>query len=234
MWQSESYHLAPVTQTLHGCRAALRREWWPNRPTPPELEWWQPDLAELKALLVSHIVPRAVSQPTPKGSGFTCGVDLRCGTQGGYNRGGRCHWCTRARRYWLANRPAFHCDTDPRCGIYAGYVAGGRCHRCLAAHRAYRKEWCARVHAKFQCDVDPRCGTLAGYSAGGKCDQCRLIHNVVRARNRKLAAAKFQCDIDPRCGTYNGYAAGGKCQACKTAHTIKRKAYLRAAKARAG
>ena len=214
VWEVEAWKLAPMSQTLHGCVAVRRRSW--QRGGPPDLDWWRPDVAELQRILITKILP-AASRASPAldaNAGFQCGVDLRCGTHRGYNEGGRCRWCRRARRFWADNRgQVFECGTDPRCGTGTGHAAGGRCDQCREARRLYQNLTRARSRASFDCSTDPRCGSKAGYKAGGRCDQCRDIHATESRRLR----AKFECGADPRCGTATGYYAGGRCDQCREA-----------------
>lgn len=192
IWEVESGRPAAARQTLAGCSACRRDRNW-IRHRPPDLDWWQDDLAELSHLLRTRIIPVIANIPKPVNDRyrqFHCGFDIRCGTVRGYNHGGRCKWCRKIRQHSRAAQKVMICGTDPRCGTNAGRMSGGTCRKCKDAANAYQRWRWANGKLTFECGTDPRCGTVNGYRAGGRCEKCTWSTRILqREKRRKKRAA---------------------------------------------
>lgn len=191
IWETESRKFAPVRQVHQGC-IAVRKGRFRDGYTPVDLGWWRADTDELASLIVRRIMPQVTNKPKETPAVFTCGVSINCGTVRGYNVGGRCEWCKRAKHAnrWTCRNMV--CGEDPRCGTRAGYQAGGRCPDCRAEQAAYSRDRYS-VREPFRCAIpglkgytpDIRCGTSQGYASGGRCDDCREAHRIQNRKYRK-------------------------------------------------
>ena len=186
IWLVESRSLAPMKQTLQGCQA-IRRGSFNPKYEPKDLDHWARDIAELELILKRRVLPKLKPKHNQEEGAFPCGISINCGTLRGYNLGGRCSWCRKARS--LGRKPTkLVCGEDPRCGSRAGYQSGGRCDKCREARNAYSRVWRKAYVKKFRCKQDGRCGTNSGYQAGGRCPKCRQAHSThMKDRRKELA-----------------------------------------------